>query len=228
MADCVILASGNGTNARAIATDPRLTNSIAGIISDRRKSPVLFWAKEQGLCAKYVDCRAETRDMADARLLEAVAQTGAALVVLAGFMRILGPRFVEAYPDRIVNIHPSILPHHPGLNAIERSWDAGDGMLGVTIHKVDQGVDSGPILAQAAVNRAHISSLSELYTKIHEIEHAMYPEVVTQLLTGFANNQHHDRSFSANIDGVPILEALPHHAELLYPENADGTESRKL
>ena len=228
MGDCVILASGTGTNARAIATDPRVSDSVAAVISDRRKSPVLSWANDSDFPAVYVDCRAEERAVSDERLLNAVARTGADLVVLAGFMRILGPRFIEAYPQRILNIHPSLLPSYPGLNAVERNWNAGDNRLGVTIHEVDQGVDTGPILAQAGILRRHVSTFSELHTYIHAIEHTMYPEVVAQILSADNPGCQREESLSDRINGIRIQQALPHHAELLYPTSHNRTSRRML
>ncbi|MFW6368751.1 MAG: phosphoribosylglycinamide formyltransferase [Spirochaetota bacterium] len=228
MANCVILASGTGTNARAIATDPRISDNIAAIVSDRRKSPVLSWAHDSDFPAIHVDCRAEDRAVADERLVNAVARTGADFVVLAGFMRILGPRFIEAYSHRIVNIHPSLLPSYPGLHAIERSWEAGESRLGVTVHEVDQGVDTGPILAQAAILRRHVSTLSELYTCIHAIEHAMYPEIVAQVLAGDKHDCRGGESLSECINGIRIREALPQNAELVYPTPYNSTSRRML
>lgn len=103
------------------------------------------------------------------------------LVVLAGYMRIIGKNLLAAFPNRIVNIHPALLPNFPGLHGIKDAYEAGV-KTGVTIHYVDSGVDTGPIIAQGRVEVSDEDSLSDLETKIHQIEHQLYPEVLAKIV----------------------------------------------
>ena len=104
------------------------------------------------------------------------------LVALAGFMRLLSPAFVSRWQGRLINIHPSLLPAYPGTEAIRRAWDAGEPLLGVTVHYVDDGMDTGPVLARAEVARQ--GSLEATEQAIHETEHRLYAQVVVGLLDG--------------------------------------------
>ncbi len=225
----VILASGSGSNARAIAATPHLSRRIAAVIGDRKHSRVLAWAKENGYESVHVPLHGRSRQQADRALLEAISPYNPSLIVLAGFMRILGPDFVSAYNRRIVNIHPSLLPEHPGLKAIERSWEAEDPRMGITIHLVDDGVDTGPILAQASMPRGCFADFSEAVASIHELEHALYPIVISQLFsaldcsgrkTGNAPHAEYTISHSA------LRNALPAHARLEVPAYEEYTSEQ--
>jgi phosphoribosylglycinamide formyltransferase-1 len=132
--------------------------------------------------------RAARRAAAETRITTALETAGADLVAMAGFMRLLSPAFVSRWQGRLVNIHPSLLPAYPGTEAIRRAWEAGEPLLGVTVHYVDQGMDTGPALARAEVARQ--ASLEATEQAIHEAEHRLYAQVVVGLLesagTGFA------------------------------------------
>ncbi len=182
MSSCAILASGKGSNARAIARQLPRRHTIAAIISDRRKSRVVSWAQESGYTAIHVRYRNRAREDAECELAETISNLRADLIVLAGFMRVLSPSFVDHFVGRIVNIHPSLLPAHPGLHAIERSWESDDDRSGVSIHWVDQGVDTGPTIAQVSFSKASVTDFNDFEQRIHAIEHAVYPVVVTALL----------------------------------------------
>lgn len=187
MSGCVILASGRGTNARAIAENPALAPAdISAIISDRKQSQVLLWAEEARLRAHYVPAAGRARDEVDTALIDVISAFGEPIIVLAGFMRILGSSFVSRFEGRIINIHPSLLPRHRGMHAIERSFESPDDRAGVTVHCVDDGVDTGPALAQASFSKEETGSLDTFEARIHEVEHALYPEVVRQLLSAEA------------------------------------------
>ena len=110
---------------------------------------------------------------------------GAELVVLAGFMRVLTPLFVDRWKGRLVNIHPALLPSHPGAHGIADSFASGDAQLGVTVHWVDAGVDTGPIIAQRSFDRESGMTLEQAELRIHQLEHELYPRVVLEILDGY-------------------------------------------
>lgn len=120
-------------------------------------------------------------------LADIVESSGAKGVVLAGFMRILAPSFVERFPNRILNIHPSLLPAFPGAHAVEHALEHGVKVTGVTVHLVDEGVDSGPIVAQAPVPVNPGDTVETLHARIQVEEHRVYPEVVAALVEGRLN-----------------------------------------
>ena len=124
--------------------------------------------------------RAARRLSAEARMTTALEAAGADLVALAGFMRLLSPAFVSRWQGRLVNIHPSLLPAYPGTEAIRRAWEAGEPLLGVTVHYVDEGMDTGPILARTEVARQ--ASLEATEQAVHEAEHRLYAQVAVDLL----------------------------------------------
>lgn len=177
-----ILASGRGSNAQAIvrafeAGELGVVEPVF-VFSDKN-APVVEWAREKGLdhtvlLAKNFPCRRAHEEA----LLELLQQRQIDLIALAGYMRILSPAFVQAYPERILNIHPSILPVYPGIHSIERAYADRVSHSGVTVHLVDDGVDSGPILAQAKVELLPDMSLDEFETAIHAVEHRLYPETL--------------------------------------------------
>ena len=211
----VILASGAGSNARAIASIPELSSRLTAVVSDRKDSRVIKWAGEAGLAALHAPLKGLSRREADRTLLDRILPYKPDLVVLAGFMRILGPDFVNAFAGRIVNIHPSLLPRHPGLGAIERSWEAGDSRLGITIHLVDHGVDTGPVLAQASISRETFADISDAAHGIHELEHALYPAVVSRLLSRVASDT--GDPARGSLPYRELQNVLPAHARLEIP-----------
>ncbi|MFP4643568.1 MAG: phosphoribosylglycinamide formyltransferase [Spirochaetales bacterium] len=217
-ASVIILASGNGSNARAIATNSDLASRIAAVVSDRKNSRVLDWATKAGYVSTHVSLDGCRRDRADQILLDTIRPFEPTLIVLAGFMRILGSRFVDEYEGRIVNIHPSLLPEHPGLNAIERSWNAGDRRIGITVHLVDHGVDTGPTLAKASLPRERFADLSAAVEGIHELEHSLYPAVIAEMLSRVSSG--HVGSDSFSLPSSTLRAVLPPHAQLDMPKEA--------
>ncbi len=183
-----VFASGNGSNLQALIArveDGTLPAVIAVVISDRRDAFALERAKRAGLEALSLLPRDyTTREGYDEALLEAVRSRRVDWVVLAGFMRILSPGFVRSLKGRIVNIHPALLPKYPGTHAIERAFQAGEKEIGVTVHFVDEGVDTGPIIAQEKITVKTEETLEELIERVHEVEHTLYPRVVRELVTG--------------------------------------------
>ena len=104
-------------------------------------------------------------------------------IALAGYLRVVGPTILDAFPNRIVNLHPALLPAYPGLHSIERAFNAGDKQTGVTVHYIDAGLDSGPIIAQEAVPILPTDTVDSLEARVHQTEHRLYPAVLKQVLT---------------------------------------------
>ena len=182
MASSVVLASGNGTNFEAIAK--RLADSphrIEAVICDRDGAPVLDRARALEIETVMLDYSAG-RTMAEKQLYEILLRLRPDYVFLAGFMRIVPSYIVDAFDHRIVNIHPALLPRYRGLNAIERAYSAGDTTIGITVHYVDAGVDTGEIIQQCSLQRGPNESLEEIECRIHELEHQLFPEVALRLL----------------------------------------------
>ena len=171
-----VLVSGEGTNLQALV-DAGLP--IAAVASNRRDAPALLRARSAGIptATFSLDCHADRteRDLLMASWLE---EHGVELVVLAGYMHLLTPPFLRRFPDRVVNVHPSLLPNFPGSKPIDDALAAGVETTGVTVHYVDDGIDTGPVIAQEEVP---VEPSSTLVERIHAVEHRLLPEVVTRL-----------------------------------------------
>ena len=186
----VILISGKGSNMAAIAKAASRQNwqekfaaRIACVISNRPEAEGLTVAAGLDIATRIVDHRQFTsRDGFDAALREAIDAWQPALVVLAGFMRILTPGFVTHYAGRLVNIHPSLLPAFPGLATYQRALDAGCKVAGATVHQVTVDVDHGPILAQAVVPILAGDTAATLAARVLTQEHLIYPQAIRELL----------------------------------------------
>jgi phosphoribosylglycinamide formyltransferase-1 len=184
-----VLASGRGSNLQAIlqaARAPDYPASVALVLSDVEDARALLLAREAGVDALYVPPgprRARLAPEAEDRMAEELEARGVRLVALAGFMRILSKSFLERFPDRVVNIHPSLLPSFPGLDAQVQAFDHGVRVSGCTTHLVDAGVDSGPILLQAAVPVLDGDTAESLAERILGQEHTLYPKTIRLLLT---------------------------------------------
>lgn len=182
-----ILASGEGTNLQALLDGPAAEGvvRIVGVASDRVDAPALGRAEAAGIptgrfpASEYVDRAA--RDLALADWLEG---QGAKLIVSAGYMQLLDPLFIERFGERIINVHPSLLPRFPGMDAIGQALEAGASETGVTVHFVDEGVDTGEVIATSAVAIPPEMSQGELEQAIHDAEHRLLPEVVTAIARG--------------------------------------------
>lgn len=194
MKNIVILISGGGSNMAAIvktaqreAWAQRLDAKVAAVISNKADARGLVFAKENGIATAVLEHKAfasrETFDAALAALIDRYDQPDApVLVVLAGFMRILTPGFVEQYAGRLVNIHPSLLPAFPGLNTHQRAIDAGCKFAGVSVHMVTPVLDGGEILAQAVVPVLPTDTADTLAARVLTQEHVIYPRAVAHLL----------------------------------------------
>ncbi len=190
MKHIVILISGAGTNMAAIVRAAererwaeRLHARVAAVISNRPDAAGLELARQAGIATAVVDHRAhDGREAFDAALMQAIDAHQPALVVLAGFMRILTPGFVAHYAGRLVNIHPSLLPAFPGLHTHQRAIDEGCKLAGATVHQVTADLDHGPILAQAAVPVLPGDTADTLAARVRTQEHLIYPRAIAELL----------------------------------------------
>ena len=190
MKNIVILISGSGSNMAAMVRHAqqerwadRLGARISAVISNRADAKGLVFAREQGLATEVLDHKAyASREDFDAALAQAIDRHDPALVVLAGFMRILTPGFVAHYAGRLLNIHPSLLPAFPGLHTHQRAIEAGCRFAGATVHEVTAELDHGPILAQAVVPVLPGDTPEALAARVLTQEHRIYPEAVKAFL----------------------------------------------
>jgi phosphoribosylglycinamide formyltransferase-1 len=194
MRSLVILISGGGSNMGAIVQAAererwaeRLNARVAAVISNKANASGLALAREAGIATAVVDHQAfadqpQPREAFDAALMAAIDRHQPALVVLAGFMRILTPGFVQHYAGRLVNIHPSLLPAFPGLRTHERAIQAGCKVAGATVHHVTAELDHGPILAQAVVPVLPDDTPEVLAARVLSQEHRLYPQAIASWL----------------------------------------------
>lgn len=182
-----ILLSGRGSNFVAIADSiaaGRLDAQIAVVISNRADAPGMTAARQRGLKVAMLPSRGIEREEYDARLATELDQAGVDLVCLAGYMRLLSAWFIRRYPLRILNIHPSLLPAFPGLGVQQKAIDHGVKVSGCTVHFVDEGLDSGPIVKQAAVAVLDDDTAESLAARILKEEHRIYSEAIALVLSG--------------------------------------------
>jgi phosphoribosylglycinamide formyltransferase-1 len=183
-----VLVSGNGSNLQAIldAIGRReLDARVRLVLSNKKDAYALERARQAGVpTAVHSHRDFPSREAFDAALVEALQSHGVQWVVLAGFMRILTPEFVRAFRGRILNVHPALLPAFPGTNAIERALEARVPVTGCTVHWVDEGVDTGPIVRQREVPILPGDDASSLAERMHAAEHALYVEVLSDLASG--------------------------------------------
>jgi phosphoribosylglycinamide formyltransferase-1 len=183
-----VLISGRGSNLQALIdaiADGRLDGSIAVVISNREDAGGLQRARAAGVEAICLSHRGwPTRDDYDRALVRELQARGVGLVCLAGFMRLVGAPLIEAFPNRIVNIHPSLLPAFPGLEAQRQAIEHGVKVSGVTVHLVTAELDGGPIIVQRAVPVLPGDTADSLAARILEEEHRAYPEAVQTILDG--------------------------------------------
>lgn len=183
-----ILASGGGTNLQAIIDriqDGTLHAEIALILSNKPSSGALQRGRQAGIPTLCIDQRQyKDRLEFDRAMVAALTEVNVDLVVMAGFMRLISNEFLEAFPGRIMNIHPALLPAFAGLNAQKQALEHGARITGCTVHFVDAGVDTGPIIVQAAVPVLQDDTLETLSTRILRQEHRIYPEAIRLFAEG--------------------------------------------
>jgi phosphoribosylglycinamide formyltransferase-1 len=183
-----VLISGRGSNLQAIIDairDGRLNATIALVISNRADAAGLGRARQAGIETLHLDHRAHpSRDDYDAKLVAELRARDVRLVCLAGFMRRLGPTFIDAFPKAILNIHPSLLPAFPGLDAQRQAWEHGVKVSGATVHLVTTELDAGPIVLQSAVEVREEDTSETLAARILVEEHKLYPRAIQLVLDG--------------------------------------------
>lgn len=183
-----VLASGRGSNLQAIIDHieaGKLKAQICVVISNREDAFALDRARQHNIATHFVDPQHfESREAYDLALVEIAKNYQVDLVVLAGYMLVLTPAFLDAFPNRVVNIHPALLPSFPGTHAQKQALDYGVKVSGCTVHFVDSGVDTGPIIAQRAVMVCDDDVEETLAEKILEQEHKIFPEVIGWIAEG--------------------------------------------
>lgn len=183
-----VFASGQGSNFQSLveySTNGKLGGSIVLLVSDKPNAPVVQKAEAAGIpCHLFQPKDYPSREAYEEEIVEKLNALEIDLVVLAGYMRLLTPVIVEAYAGRLINIHPSLLPAFPGKNAIGQALDYGVKVTGITVHFVDGGMDTGPIIAQRAVDISPEDTAESVAESIHSLEQQLYPEVVSWFARG--------------------------------------------
>lgn len=183
-----VLISGRGSNLRAIVSatsDGRLRARVGVVISNRAEAAGLVCARQAGLETLVIPHEPHaSREAYDQALIDALAGRGVSLVCLAGFMRLLGPAFCGAFPNAVLNIHPSLLPAFPGLGAQRQAIEYGVKVSGATVHLVTPELDGGPIVMQESVPVLDIDTAESLAARILAVEHRVYPEAIGRILAG--------------------------------------------
>jgi len=178
-----VLISGEGTNLQALLDDPDI--DVAAVAASKEGARGLERARDAGVeTAVFAIGDHAGRDERDQALGDWMDERGARLVVLAGFMEILGVGFIRRFAGRIVNVHPSLLPAFPGVRAIEQALEHGVKLTGVTVHFVDEGVDSGPIVLQEALELTYPRRVADIEASVHEVEHRLLPKAVRLIAAG--------------------------------------------
>jgi len=203
----IVLISGNGTNLQAIidACDSgRLQARVVAVISNEVNAAGLMRASQHGIATHVIDHRAfKTRQTFDSNMMHLIDSINPDLIVMAGFMRVLGSKMVEHFLGRIVNIHPSLLPNYPGLNTHARALSDNAKEHGATVHFVTADLDAGPIILQHRVSVQSDDTTDTLAEKVRHCEHQMYPEAISW----FAQKRLKLIGNKAYLDGAPL--ALP-------------------
>lgn len=184
-----VLASGRGSNFQSmvdhVSLDVLRDIELEVLISNKRNAPALAIARKNDIEALYIPYvrkrglpKEESRLLHDQRIIDALQKRGVELVVLAGYMRLLSPQFIDTYPNRIMNIHPSLLPKHPGLHVHQQVIDAGDDVSGCTVHFVNKEVDAGPIILQTKVSVRKDDTEESLAARVLVFEHRTFPKAI--------------------------------------------------
>lgn len=196
-----ILISGRGSNMMAIAEAVRSgaisDSEVAIVISDKADAAGLEKAKERGIETVVIERKNRTREEHDAEIIGELKKRGVELICLAGYMRLLSKSFVQAFPNKIINIHPSLLPAFPGLEAQRQAVDYGVKISGCTVHFVDEDLDHGAIILQKVVEVKGDETAESLSAKILEHEHRLYVEAIAGIVSG-----------KYRLDGRKVLSAL--------------------
>lgn len=179
-----VFASGTGSNFSAIMDQKDLACDVVLLVCDQPHAAVIEKAKHLGVETFVFDPKDfSSREAYERVLIKELQQAGVTWIFLAGYMRIVGQTLLRAYDRNIVNIHPSLLPSFPGVDAIGQAFRSRVKITGVTVHYIDEGIDTGPIIAQEAVTVLPEDTLADLQTKIQAVEHELYPRVINQLIS---------------------------------------------
>jgi len=182
-----VLLSGEGTNLQAILDSVHGRNGIevVCVASNREGARGLERARAAGVETGVFEASSyPARERRDEALAEWLAARDVDLLVLAGFMELLSPAFIARFRDRLINVHPSLLPAFPGIRAIEQALDYGVKVSGVTVHYVDEGVDTGPIILQAAFELPYAADIAGVEQRVHEVEHELLPRAIRLIAEG--------------------------------------------
>jgi phosphoribosylglycinamide formyltransferase-1 len=182
-----ILLSGRGSNFIAITDNisaGKLDAEIAIVISNRADAPGIEVARQRGLNAQVIPSKGRGREEHDSEVISALKAAKVDLVILAGYMRLLSPDFIHAFPQQILNIHPSLLPAFPGLDAQRQALEYGVKVAGCTVHFVDEHLDHGPIIVQRTVPVLANDTVDSLSARILEQEHIAYSEAIQKVVSG--------------------------------------------
>jgi phosphoribosylglycinamide formyltransferase-1 len=182
-----VLASGAGTNLQALIDHLHGRDDvwIVAVGSDKPDAPALRRARAAEIpCQTFPREGFQARSARDRAIRDWLLEQGVELVVLAGYLQLLDARFLGAFPDRVINVHPALLPAFPGLNAVEQALDYGVKVFGVTVHFVDGGVDSGPVILQRAVELPDADGAAEVLERLHVIEHELLADAVRLIARG--------------------------------------------
>jgi phosphoribosylglycinamide formyltransferase-1 len=181
-----VLASGEGTNLQALIDSVHgVEAEIVAVGSDRPQAPALERARAAGIpTAAFPLAAGESRATRDLRIANWVSDQGAQVIVLAGYMQLLDRAFLGWFPDAVINVHPSLLPAFPGLGAIEQALAYGVRVYGVSVHLVDDGVDSGPLILQRAIELPGVHRAEQVLAALRPLEHALLPEAVRLFARG--------------------------------------------
>ncbi|PKY92508.1 phosphoribosylglycinamide formyltransferase [Facklamia hominis] len=182
----MLMASGTGSNVQALidaVNHGQIQAEIVGVISDQPQAPVIQKAQAAGI-ESFISQPKDYNSRKDweQSILDFCQARSSDLILLAGFMRILSADFLQHYPQQVINIHPSLLPAFPGRQGIKDAYDYGVKITGVTIHYVDDGIDTGPIIAQESLKIDPNWDLAQLESHIHQIEHQLYPATIEKLI----------------------------------------------
>jgi len=183
-----VFCSGNGTNFQAIVDSCKkglINADVALMVCDNQDAYALKRAKEENIKTLLLSVKDfSSKDVFEARIIEELEKEKIELICLAGYMRILGKYFVERYRNRIINIHPALLPSFKGNKAIDEAWDYGVKLTGITIHFVNEDMDAGPIILQEPIKIEENDTRQTLEEKIHNLEHKLYPEAIRLFIKG--------------------------------------------
>lgn len=181
-----VFASGSGSNFEALLAGQKkgiFAGTIELLVCDKKDAYAIKRAENHGIPSLVLQPKDfPTKAEYEAEILSELERLNIDLIILAGYMRLIGPTLLQAYKNRIINIHPSLLPSFPGLDAIGQAWDAGVKVTGVTIHYVDEGMDTGPIIAQDIVRISETDTKETLQKNIQKVEHELYPKTIASII----------------------------------------------